>query len=239
MLSVLQCLSIRYTDCSGASRCKPRRCTPVPSAGPAGLTGVPSSSASCTVCIVATYPQHRDYTAAGRAGGPQKAPQPPHPRRPPPCAQRSLATRTALCTYILSSENDAHPQVPPRRSLRITRRAAGLSSSSASIVEHHVERWSMPQHIVVGFFVSELLLLWLRMRPQDRSASGCLHWLDRRRSGRPSSNGEVRGRGLPWLLGQRLASVAWFGTLLLVCVRECEQSFRTCVPYVRSREHLK
>ena len=47
-----------------------------------------------------------------------------------------------------------------------------------SIVEHHVERWSMPQRIVVGFFVSELVLLWLRMRPQDRSASGWLHRLD-------------------------------------------------------------
>jgi hypothetical protein len=52
---------------------------------------------------------------------------------------------------------------------------------------------------------------------------------------------EWRGawQGLPWLLGQRPVSVAWFGTLLRVSVRECERPFRKYVPYVRSRDDLK
>ena len=104
-----------------------------------------------------------------------------------------------------------------------------------SIVEPLVERSSMPQHIDVGFFVSELLSLRLRMRPQDRSASSWLHRLE----GAAGLRIAKRVAGVAMAPRPAPVSVAWFGTLLRVSVCECEQPFRTSVPYVRSRDALK
>ena len=103
------------------------------------------------------------------------------------------------------------------------------------IVEHLTLTCCGPKHIDVGFFVSQFLSLQRRMRPQDRSASSWLRRLD----------GAARLRMAKRVAGVAMAprpapvSVAWFGTLLRVSVRECEQPFRTSVPYVRSRDDLK
>ena len=46
------------------------------------------------------------------------------------------------------------------------------------IVEHLTSMCCGPQHVDVGFFVSQFLSLQRRMRPQDRSASSWLRRLD-------------------------------------------------------------
>ena len=92
-----------------------------------------------------------------------------------------------------------------------------------------------PQHIDVGFFVSQFLSLQRRMRPQDRSASSWLRQLD----GAAGLRMVKRVAGVAMVPRLAPVSVAWFGTLLRVSVHECEQPFRTSVPYVRSRDDLK
>ena len=117
-------------------------------------------------------------------------------------------------------------------SFRITRRVqlVGL------IVEHLTS--SRCAAVDVGFFVSQSVSLCSvacgLMKHQCASSSGCAGSTERLVF-------EWRGawQGLPWLLGQRPVSVAWFGTRLRVSVRECERPFRTYVPYVRSRDDLK
>ena len=150
-------------------------------------------------------------------------------------ARASLLSRLSTRSLVRWSRS-ATGDFGPRRSFRITRRAAGLSRQLVgSIVEPLVERSSMPQHVDVGFSVSELLSLRPRMRSQDRSASSWLHRLE----GAAGLRIAKRVAGVVMAPRPAAVSVAWFGTLLRVSVRECEQSFRTCIPYVRSRDDLK
>ena len=103
------------------------------------------------------------------------------------------------------------------------------------IVEHLTSMCCGPQHIDVGLFVSHMLSLQFRMQSQDLSA----------RTWRLRLGGAAGLRMAKRVAGVAMAprpapvSVAWFGTLLRVSVRECEQPFRTSVPYVRSRDDLK
>ena len=103
------------------------------------------------------------------------------------------------------------------------------------IVEHLTSTCCGPQHVDVGLFVSHMLSLQLRMQPQDLSARIWRHRL----SGAPGLRMGKRVAGVAMAPRPAPVSVAWFGTLLRVCVRECEQPFRTSVPYVRSRDDLR
>ena len=89
------------------------------------------------------------------------------------------------------------------------------------IVEHLTSMSCGPQHIDVGFFVSQCLSLQRRMRPQDRSASSWLRRLD----GAAGLRMAKRVAGIAMAPRPAPVSVAWSGTLLRVSVRECEQPF--------------
>ena len=104
-----------------------------------------------------------------------------------------------------------------------------------SIMEQPTSMCCGLQHIDVGLFVSIFLSLQRRMRPQDRSASSWLRQLD----GAAGLRMVKRVAGVAMAPRPALVSVAWFGTLLRVSVRECEQPFRTYVPYVRYRDDFK
>ena len=86
------------------------------------------------------------------------------------------------------------------------------------IVEHLTSMCCGPQHIDVGFFVSQSVSLQRRMRPQDRSASSWLRRLD----GAAGLRMAKRVAGIAMAPRPAPVSVAWSGTLLRVSVRECE-----------------
>ena len=93
----------------------------------------------------------------------------------------------------------------------------------------------MQQRLVVQFFVSALLLL--RGRRQELDEGACKWALSA--MGEPDLRAAKGVQVVAVSAPRASVSEACCETLVRLCVRYREVVFRTCVLYVRSREHLK